>query len=708
MDTRSLGVQDEEQFKYSPLESKDDIRLVTLSPAWFHEPIDCKLFHTKLKPNIPYEALSYTWGNHENTISIKVNGKSFGITHNLSTALRYLRRKQEVTLWIDALCINQKNDKERARQVALMTKIYHQAQRVHIWLGPAADDSEMVMELFKNFAEEPMKLVNEPRSTPLRTKLARFRSALGDLVSWPAGEAYWPSREIDWQPGEMDRSPHETDGSPDEVDWSSDEEVWSEDSELSGDSEPIGEPIGEVQWLKSYLMGEKRVRLRRALDALLEREYWYRAWIIQEILMARRISLNCGLSSVSWGCVTTVLKAFMDELHHDLHSSGSKKNDYNSVQARAMNLARLETVRYLASVRLDERASRGPGWLLEMLLKSRQFKAKDPRDRIFSLLGLINGKRFQTSLSETPILSVDYSLKFSEVSTKLFKYCVLAPSHFSIFTHKLPDLGALKAESMDREFYKGSLNILSASQPTNRPEGFPSWLPDFSRDNGMERWPCFAKTQYAIFEDPGPRFSPYNSTLEVYGVVVTSLRKGHVTDRRDDPEATDDPCLVTRVWNSMILAEMCYPPTPATSDFWATLQLGKNNGRLIRDTLCNSFDDEQRNVADSKSLLRALKRGIREQNGVVVSFLNNFRRGSLYRRFAIMRIEQRLYPAMIPAESRPGDELLLLKGSDYPVLLRPIYDEKNGFKFVGPCCIPGWHVQKDPSSYGLVQRMFLS
>lgn len=39
------------------------------------------------------------------------------------------------TLWADALCINQKDDDERAAQVKLMGLIYFKAQRVRIWLG---------------------------------------------------------------------------------------------------------------------------------------------------------------------------------------------------------------------------------------------------------------------------------------------------------------------------------------------------------------------------------------------------------------------------------------------------------------------------------------------------------------------------------------------------------------------------------------------
>jgi Heterokaryon incompatibility protein (HET) len=38
-------------------------------------------------------------------------------------------------LWVDAICIDQKNLSEQAAQVRLMDRIFHQAQKVVSWLG---------------------------------------------------------------------------------------------------------------------------------------------------------------------------------------------------------------------------------------------------------------------------------------------------------------------------------------------------------------------------------------------------------------------------------------------------------------------------------------------------------------------------------------------------------------------------------------------
>lgn len=678
MHAQSPNVHDEEPFKYSPLCTNDGIRLVKLLPASFHEPIACALVHTTLDSNPSYEALSYTWGNHQNTMSIKVDGRSFGITHNLGTALRYLRKERETTFWIDAICINQNDDKERTQQVALMTSIYQRALQVQIWLGPAADNSEMVMELFEKFVGKPMKLVNQSLSdcdSLNKRSCGRTRSFWRYLVAWVGGELDWPERSIP-----------------------------TEDPDSNGEANAMEGPASsEVQWLKQYLMDEKRVRLRRALEALLEREYWYRAWVVQEVLMASRISLNCGSHSVPWECVTTVVKAFMDERSRKLHDSRSEINIMDSIQTISMKSTTLETFGHLAAVRLDDHDSRGPRWLLEMLLKLRHFRSKDPRDKIFSLLGLINKQLFQSSPSKVPTLSVDYSLSFLEVSAKLFEYYFLAPSHSPIVNNETPEGRAPKSEGTARYRHKGSMNILCASQPTNRSTGFPSWLPDFSRDNGMEHWPCFEGAQYARFEGAKPTFCLGDSLLGVTGVMVTMLEKDCVTDKSDDPEATDDACLLTRVRNFMLVAEKQKPSALANADFWSALQLGKDDGEAIMNTLGVGSV----NKPDSDSLLDALERGIKEQNRAVISFLDYFRRGSRLRSFAILRISWESLPAMVPADAQPGDGLFLLRGSDYPVLLRPVGGGCKNFEFVGPCFIPGWLVKMNASYYGPVKRIML-
>ncbi|KAF2135453.1 uncharacterized protein K452DRAFT_281500 [Aplosporella prunicola CBS 121167] len=87
-----------------------------------------------------YNALSYTWGDGAKDKPIKCHGRTLLVTANLHRALRRFRDPDHVvTMWIDQLCIDQKNIKERNRQVSLMGAIYRAADRVIVWLG---DDTQ--------------------------------------------------------------------------------------------------------------------------------------------------------------------------------------------------------------------------------------------------------------------------------------------------------------------------------------------------------------------------------------------------------------------------------------------------------------------------------------------------------------------------------------------------------------------------------------
>ncbi|KAL8692679.1 MAG: hypothetical protein Q9218_002352 [Villophora microphyllina] len=144
------------RYQYTPLDSHaKTTRLVILLPASFDD--DIRISLRVVNPcEVHYEALSYTWGSTNDSVKIRVTeppklwrikrSESLAVTQNLAMALRYLRSEHSTRdMWIDAICIDQQNLKERGQQVGMMGEIYAQATRVVIWLGPATDDSALAM-----------------------------------------------------------------------------------------------------------------------------------------------------------------------------------------------------------------------------------------------------------------------------------------------------------------------------------------------------------------------------------------------------------------------------------------------------------------------------------------------------------------------------------------------------------------------------------
>jgi hypothetical protein len=139
-------------YRYSPLSLGSHIRLLRLLPYEDQNaPIQCQLFHYSLqelgKRTHPYDALSYVWGKPDKTLPIYIDGVQFPITVNLHAALLHLRhRSMERILWIDAVCINQENKEEKRQQIQFMAEIYAQANCVVVWLGEAAENSDLALD----------------------------------------------------------------------------------------------------------------------------------------------------------------------------------------------------------------------------------------------------------------------------------------------------------------------------------------------------------------------------------------------------------------------------------------------------------------------------------------------------------------------------------------------------------------------------------
>ena len=142
-------------YEYAALEGADTVRVLELLPGT-NEPLQCKLSHFKLRLDARFEALSYAWGKPEfpNTLRIVTPDSFLKITNNLKDALQALRlSKVSRLLWVDAVCINQADDEEKAELVGKMKEIYQDAHRVIVWLGKGADDPKTVEIQRKGLAE---------------------------------------------------------------------------------------------------------------------------------------------------------------------------------------------------------------------------------------------------------------------------------------------------------------------------------------------------------------------------------------------------------------------------------------------------------------------------------------------------------------------------------------------------------------------------
>jgi hypothetical protein len=87
-----------------------DIRLIELEPdVDISAPVHCRLRNARLNDNPKYSALSYVWGELTTESTVYINGVKTRVTDNLESAMRRIRDgTTEQSIWIDAICIDQK------------------------------------------------------------------------------------------------------------------------------------------------------------------------------------------------------------------------------------------------------------------------------------------------------------------------------------------------------------------------------------------------------------------------------------------------------------------------------------------------------------------------------------------------------------------------------------------------------------------------
>lgn len=191
-----------------------------------------------------YHALSYVWGDPTPKCSITVNGERFDLAENLHFALKQLSRAlpDDAWFWIDAICVDQSNIEERSWQVGQMRDLFERAESVYASLGDSAEESDLFLNLVDSFGREAQEA--------------------GVLDLWVEFDS--PGRSYSRIPDDPEEHP-------------------------------------ALKFLLKVLECKelRDPQLLSAMVGLLCRPNWFRAWIVQEIALARTGHILCGEKSVS-------------------------------------------------------------------------------------------------------------------------------------------------------------------------------------------------------------------------------------------------------------------------------------------------------------------------------------------------------------------------------------------------------------------------
>ncbi|KAK3319685.1 heterokaryon incompatibility protein-domain-containing protein [Cercophora scortea] len=346
----------------------------------------------KLHPFQRYTALSYVWGDPADPCHVFLEGDGttarFPVTRNLHQALRSLRRSGEgVRLWVDALCINQEDYEEKRVQIALMRRLYRQAEEVVAFVPLAREDSDNVAELVQKIWES-RELFLEAQAQ--REEQGEGVEEAGDaeesevsLTSWALPEAREPVERVVWEKEDV-----------------------GTDSEAIGFKYAFGDANGNdsTLYLEGYSLPSAESPLWVSWRRFFSSPYFRRIWILQEFAMAKKLTFDFGHR------IMITSKGIMGACAAIKKFSGAKNAEYMRRDADDVPLDEgrqaftgLQLAWSMFAERLSAEAGLPPKDLATMLHTGRHFLATDPRDKVYAVLGLAeDGGLFAESVRYEP------------------------------------------------------------------------------------------------------------------------------------------------------------------------------------------------------------------------------------------------------------------------------------------------------------------
>lgn len=470
-----------------------------------------------------------------------------------------VRHHRSKPIWIDAICVNQVDVLERNAQVAMMTRIYGQAQSVIMWLG--AFETEATYDLYH---EMP---------TILNSSSECFRR------SWEA----WHRRK---KTGESDED---------------DEDVKNGTILSTKKMETVLEFVRRSYFQRIWVLQEvalaRNVRIMFAGDDL----PWSSLFqVFQSAIDFEFVGTDYNIKLVKYryGDMGTLAWSLADVRLHTRRTE--LEDDIVTTHLEALHKADPEFV------------AMGDSWwrsklpLPTLIALTWNFAATDPRDKIFALLGIA-----RTVSGEAPMVA-DYNRSITDVYTEVGKTFIQAKGdnrYQDWRSGEIEDFEPLEALSFIQDL--GAIHggwcwlrpyadkqILSP-----RPHDLPSWVPSF-------HWPLATRRLFSSrFRAAGEtkvHIYPFTSDVLVLDGLCVDTLTTLEEQRHSDVDcycgtanvlgwlramAAVDPVYPTgcdrveALWQ--VLSANCYLKRafPLTVYSWAEDPVGEDFADYIRDTL---------------------------------------------------------------------------------------------------------------------------
>ncbi|KAL8735817.1 MAG: hypothetical protein Q9166_000681 [cf. Caloplaca sp. 2 TL-2023] len=185
---------------------------------------------------------------------------------------------------------------------------------------------------------------------------------------------------------------------------------------IGGDDEDTAQALNLI----TRLLSEKDVAWSKRnplnlnlmpLKSLLQREYWQRVWIIQELTLARSITIYCGKYQLPWTKLRDAIS---------VATINMQRSSLNVAELwEWKTVADLNGLLDLRSRITDIRRSQ-PVQLLYALSVSLKSRSSEPRDKVYGLLGLVSDAANYVARPnyKSPLESINVSITLTYIATK--------------------------------------------------------------------------------------------------------------------------------------------------------------------------------------------------------------------------------------------------------------------------------------------------
>ncbi len=188
-------------YQYERLSRESQIRIFTLFPSISRgSKLRGRLRVVDIDSDVQYDALSYVWGAYDSSGCVIIDGSACATKCPPSKVFsKHLRRRdKERSLWIDAVCIDQKHDAEKNQQVKMMGDIYRRCNSDLAWLEdpPNADEDywmDAVCPKNRRVQDSSSESSTSSRQSDQSGWFSRFpRLPLGLGRRWFSRRSVWP------------------------------------------------------------------------------------------------------------------------------------------------------------------------------------------------------------------------------------------------------------------------------------------------------------------------------------------------------------------------------------------------------------------------------------------------------------------------------------------------------------------------------------